>query len=313
MSYRNHEPEERRISFTRIAILAVIVIAVGLVIFYWSYRTVGAGEIGIVTDWGAPKYQVGEGLTIINPLWQDLIKMDIKTQRVDQDASAASKDLQNVATNLAVNYHLDAGKTFNLYKTIGLDYKNRVIVPAVQETVKQMTAKYTANQVVTQRDLLKNDIQTALEARLSPVGIMVENVNIINVEFSKSFNDAIEATSTVRQNELKAQNQLNVIRIEAQTKVVQAQANYNATVTNANAQKDKAIIEAQGQEEAIKTISKALQENPEYILYLQSQRWNGQLPMFAGEGGMSSVILNSDTLKDFRGNLTAPAINATLS
>jgi regulator of protease activity HflC (stomatin/prohibitin superfamily) len=312
MSYRNHN-EGRHIPFRGIIILAAIIIVVAIIIFMWSYRTVGAGEIGIVTDWGAPKYQVGEGLTIINPLWQDLIKMDIKTQRVDQDASAATKDLQNVATKIAVNYHLDPSKTFELYQTVGLDYKNRLIVPAVQETVKQITAKYTASQVVTMREQLKTEIEDALENRLSPKGIMVETVNIINVDFSQSFNDAIEATSTVRQNELKAQNQLNVIRIEAQQKVVQAEANYNATVTNAQAIADKAKIEAAGQEEAIKTISTALKENPEYILYLQSQRWNGQLPMFAGENGMSSVILNSDTLKEFRGNVTAPAINATLS
>ncbi len=316
MSYRNFpEGERRRISPLRLIILAAIIIVVGLTIFYWSYRTVGAGEIGIVTDWGAPIRQVGEGLTVINPLWQDLVRMDIKTQLVSQKATAASGDLQNVVMDLGVNYHLDPSKTFALYKEIGLDYKNRIIIPAIQETVKQVTAKHTASQIVTQREILKTEIQSALDTRLAAKGIIMEAVNILNIDFSKSFNEAIEATTTAKQNELKEKNLLNVVQIQSQQKVVQAQANYNATVTNAKAQADKLEIEATGQADAIKVITNILKDNPEYILYLQSQRWNGQLPLLGGgdNSGMSGVILNSDILKQYTGNLTAPAINSTLS
>lgn len=311
MSYN----EPRRINPLAILILAAVIIVIVVILFMVSYRTVGAGEIGIVTEWGAPKYQVGEGLTIVNPLWGDLIKMDVKTQRVDQKATAASGDLQNVAMELAVNYHLDSGKTFELYKTIGLDYKNRVIIPAVQEITKQVTAKHTAQQIVVQREQVKLEIQTALDQRLAPKGIIIENVNILNLDFSASFNEAIEATTTQKQNELKEKNILSVVTIQQQQKKVQAEANYNVTVTNAQAIADKAEIEATGQANAITTVTETLKNNPEYILYLQSLRWNGQLPMINGESGngLASIILNSDTLKDLRGNVSAPAINATLS
>lgn len=312
MSYN----ERRRINPLVIIILAAIVIVAVVILFMISYRTVGAGEIGIVTEWGKPVYQVGEGLTIINPIWGDLIKMDIKTQRVDQKATAASGDLQNVVMELAVNYHLDSSKTFNLYQTIGLDYKNRVIVPAVQEIVKQVTAKHTAQQIVTQREEIKIEIQNALDKRLAVRGIVVENVNIINVDFSASFNEAIEATTTQKQNELKEKNILSVVMIQQQQKKIQAEANYNVTVTNAKALADKNVIEATGQADAITKVTETLKDNPEYILYLQSQRWNGQLPMINGGGetsdGLANIILDSDTLKDLRGNVTAPSANATL-
>lgn len=300
MSYDN----DRRIGPLGIVIIAVVAIIIALAVFYWCYRTVGTGEVGIVTVWGSATKQVGEGLTTVNPLWEDLVKIDVKTQRIDQTATAATKDIQNVKANVAVIYHLDTSKTLDLYKEIGLGYKDRVIVPAVQEIVKQVTAKYTASQIVTQREQLKNEIQTLLEQRLGPLGIVIESVNILNIDFSDSFNAAIEETTTRKQKELVEQNQLNIVRIQSQQKVVQAQANYNATITNAQAEADKLKIEAQGTENAIKTISTALKDNPNYLSYYGIQKWNGVLPLFGTGSEGSGLILNSDIINKAMGNQT---------
>jgi len=302
------------VSVLGILIVAVVAIILGIVLFNWSYRTVGAGEVGIVLEWNAPKYQVGEGLQIINPIVQSLAVMNVKTQLVTVDAAAASRDLQNVVANIALNYRLDSSKALEIYKTVGTNYPSVLIAPAIQEVVKQVTAGYTASELVTKRDAVKTQIQDTLKDRLKSRGIIVEQVNIVNIEFSKQFTDAIEQSVVVKQKEQQAQNQLRVTQIEAQKQVIESQAAYNATIINAKANADKVMINANATANSIKLINLAIKENPKYMDFIQSNRWNGQLPMIIGgeaaTNGIGGIILDSKTLNEYSGNKSAP-VNVT--
>lgn len=273
---------------------AIIIAIIAIVIFAWmGMRTVATGEVGIKTEFNNAKEQVGPGLHIINPFTEAIVVMDVKTQKITEDAAAASKDLQNVATTVAVNYQLDPAKTFHIFQTIGLDYNNRITVPAIQEVVKQVTAQYKAADLINQREQVKVKIQAALEQRLDPLGIDVTAVSITNFDFSPEFDAIIEKTAQAQQNEQLAQNQLRVTMIEAQKKIVEAEAQKNATIAQSEGISEGTIIRATGDAEAIAKIQQALLNSTDYINYLSVLQWNGMLPLFGqgpSNGGMDMIF-----------------------
>jgi len=134
----------------------------------------------------------GEGLYWRWPFIERVIKMDIKIQKEQVEAAAASKDLQTVHSIVALNFHIDKDKVAKLYQEIGVDYKERIIDPVIQESVKAVTAIFTAEELVTKREIVKEDIKNLLKEKLPVRGINIDEFNIVNFEFSKNFNEAIE-------------------------------------------------------------------------------------------------------------------------
>lgn len=243
------------------AIIGGIVGLVVLVILLSSLGTVGAGERGIKTRFSAVTNKVlGEGLYFKMPFIENVIVVDVKTQKEESDASAASKDLQTVNSKVALNYSVRPDAVAKLYQDVGIDYKIRLIDPAIQESVKASTAKFTAEELITKREEVKEDIKIAITQRLSNNGILVENFSIINFDFSKSFNEAIEAKVTAEQNALAAKNKLAQVQYEAQ----------------------QAIEAAKGKAEAIRVESQALSSNPAIIQLRAIEKWNGVLPTVTG-------------------------------
>ena len=173
-----------------------------------------------------------------------------------------------------VNYHPDKERVHVLFKEIGLDYENRVIQPAIEETVKQVTANYNAEELITKRPLVKSDIETAIRDRLNQFDIVTEVISITDFEFSILFNKAIESKVEAEQNALRAENDLRRIQVEAQQHEATAEG-----IANAN------IAEARGEAEAIAIINQALAQNPNYLEWLKTQAWDGKLPLVVGEGG----------------------------
>ena len=182
--------------------------------------------------------------------------------------------MQTVETTVTVNYHPDKEQVHNLYKNLGLDYENRVIQPAIEETVKQVTANYNAEELITKRPLVKQDIEFSIRERLNQFNVVTEVISITDFEFSALFASAIESKVEAEQNALRAENDLKRIEVEAR----QAEANAIG-LANAN------IAEARGEAEAIAIINKALAENPNYLDWLKTQAWDGKLPLVVGEGG----------------------------
>ncbi len=159
---------------------------------------------------------------------QQIVKIDVRVHKSQTDAAAASKDLQDTHSTIAVNYHILPEKANWVYQNIGTQYKERIIDPAVQEVVKAVTAKYTAVMLITQREMVRYEIRTLLKERLIAYNIVVDDFSIVNFKFSQQFAQAIEAKQTAEQLALKAQRDLERIKIEAEQKITQARAEAEA-------------------------------------------------------------------------------------
>jgi len=257
-----------------IAILLLIVIGV---VASASVKIVDAGNRGVLLHWNAVDLSappLDEGIHFLVPFQDDIVQMEVRTLKYDKDTRSASKDLQSVETTVTVNYHPDKERVHVLFKEIGLDYENRVIQPAIEETVKQVTANYNAEELITKRPLVKSDIEEAIRDRLNQFDIVTEVISITDFEFSVLFNKAIESKVEAEQNALRAENDLRRIQVEAQQHEATAEG-----LAAAN------IAEARGEAEAIAIINQALAQNPNYFEWLKIQAWDGKLPLVVGEGG----------------------------
>ncbi|MCE2498415.1 MAG: prohibitin family protein [Nitrosopumilaceae archaeon] len=259
-----------------VAIGIIILIIIGVVAFA-SVKIVDAGHRGVLLHWNAVDLTappLDEGLHFVVPFQDDVVTIEVRTLKYEKESRSASKDLQTVETTVTVNYHPDKEKIHTLYKDLGLDYEDRVIQPAIEETVKQVTANYNAEELITKRPLVKQDIESSIRERLSQFHVVTEVISITDFEFSPLFAQAIEAKVEAEQKALKAENDLRRIEVEAKQREANA-----VGLANAN------IAEAKGEAEAISIINQALAENPNYLEWLKTQAWDGKLPLVVGEGG----------------------------
>jgi regulator of protease activity HflC (stomatin/prohibitin superfamily) len=247
------------------ALIAGIIILLLLMFLIGSpIGTVGAGERGVQLRFDAVTGNVlGEGLYFRWPLIERVIKLDIKVQKEQVDATAASKDLQTVNSNVALNFHLNPDTVATIYQEVGVDYKTRIIDPTLQEAVKAVSAKFTAEELITRRESVRDEVKVLLHTKLDPRGIVVDEFNIVNFGFSSAFNSAIEAKVTAEQSALAAKNKLEQIKFEA----------------------DQRIAEALGKAEAIRVESNALRSNPQILELRALEKWDGVLPQVTGAGG----------------------------
>jgi regulator of protease activity HflC (stomatin/prohibitin superfamily) len=206
--------------------------------------------------------------------------LEVRTLKFIKATSAASKDLQTVSTEITVNYNPQPERVHYLYKEVGLDYENRVISPTVEEVVKQVTANYNAEELITKRPQVKADITEQISARLGDFNIETQIVSITDFQFSALFAQAIESKVEAEQKAFKAENDLKRIEVEARQHEAQA-----IGIAQAN------IAEASGEAEAIRIINNALSNNPHYLEWLKTQQWDGKLPLVVGEGGTPFIAI----------------------
>ncbi len=257
-----------------IGIVALIVIGV---IAAASVQIVDAGHRGVLLHWNAVDVTsppLDEGLHFVVPFQDQVVNMEVRTLKFVKSTSSASQDLQTVSTEVTVNYHPAPNSINTLYKQVGLDYQNRIITPAVEEVVKQVTANYNAEELITKRPLVKSDIETEISIRLNQFNIVTEVISITDFQFSALFSSAIESKVEAEQKAQKAENDLIRIEVEARQRAAQAEG-----LAAAN------IAQAQGEAEAIRIINEALANNPNYLEWLKTQIWDGKLPLVVGSGG----------------------------
>ena len=251
-------------------IMPVVGLVVLVVIAFNSFQVVGAGERGVVfSKFGGVQEGVrGEGLQLKIPFIHTIITVDVRIQKSETDASASSKDLQTVHSRIALNYHIAPDEAARIYQEVGTLYKERLIDPSVQEAVKAATAQFTAEELITRRAEVSSLIKEMLAERLVPRNIVVDEFNIVDFNFSDVFNQAIEAKQTAEQEALKAQRDLERIKIEAEQKVTAATA------------------EADSQRLQRETITESL-------LQLRAiEKWDGVLPQVTG-GAVPFIDLNA--------------------
>lgn len=223
-----------------------------------STVTIKAGHRGIILKLGAVDRVLDEGFNFKKPFIEKVEKIEVRTTKEEIQANSSSKDLQAVSAVIALNFHLQPESVGQLWSSVGGEYKTRIIDPAIQEAVKSATAKYTAEELITKRQQVKDDIKLALSERLIKEFILVDEVSIVNFDFSNSFNTAIEAKVTAEQDALAAKNKLEQVKFEADQRVAQAQAEAEAIRIQAQA------IQNQG--------------GAEYVQLQAIEKWNGVLP-----------------------------------
>src|SRR5688572_20344293 len=271
-------------SLVRIVIPVIIGIIIVSIIAVSSVRIVDAGHRGILVQFGDvdTDSSLDEGIHFVVPFRDSVVQMEVRTQKIVESATSASKDLQDVSTQVALNYHVNPDRAQVLYQQLGPDYSNRVIVPAIQESVKQVTARFNAEELITNRETVKNQIEEQIKARLAPYNVVVDALSITEFAFSPQFTRAVEAKVAAQQSALQAQNELRRIQIEAQQNEAQAIGEQKANIARAEGIKQSNVLQAEGEAQAITIIDKQLRNNPTYLEWLISTRWDGKLPLVTG-------------------------------
>lgn len=240
-----------------------------LVLVFGCFRTIGAGEIGIVTRVGEVNRVAESGLMIKIPFVEQVIKMDTRIQKKEAKSSAVTKDLQDVEATLALNFSINKETALKLYKEVGVNYEQNIIEPVLHESFKAGTAKYTAEGLITNRAEAKEEVLAVVKERLEPYGIVITDLNIVNLDFSAAFNQAIEEKAIAQQQVEKAKQELEKAKVEAEKQVTEAKA------------------EAEAQRLQQQTLTD-LMVKKQFI-----EKWSGQLPEYVGDGTWLKAILGN--------------------
>ena len=254
---------------------AVVTIIVIIVILAESVVIVEAGHRGVVLYLGAVENRVlGEGVHFIAPFLEQVVPMEVRTQKFQAEASAASNDLQEVQTVIALNYRIDPTEANKIYQILGVNYADRVISPTIQEAVKASVAKFNAEELITKRATAKSVIANAIRSTLAANDIQSQNVFITDFKFSEAFATQIEQKVVAFQKYLTELNNLRSVSVVANQSVAQAEGQARATAARAT-----------GESQAIKIITSQLRESPEYLQWQAISKWNGQMPYALGSSG----------------------------
>ncbi len=241
---------------------------------------VPSGNRGVLLRFGAAYGDLTEGIHLITPGMDSTVLMETRTQKEESKATAASRDLQTVTTSLALNFHVDPSRIASIYRNVGTEYNNRIIDPAVQESLKTVTAKYTAEELIKNRSQVKAEVEQDITARLKAYDIIVEpaGLSITNFDFSPEFNRAIEAKQVAQQEAEKQKYVLQQATLQKQTDVTKAEGTAQAAKLNA---------------ESLKVQGGALVIAREWI-----EKWDGRLPSVSAGGGSGAggMILDLSSL-----------------
>jgi regulator of protease activity HflC (stomatin/prohibitin superfamily) len=259
-----------------------ILVLIGLIIVVTamnSFAVVTPGHTGVVVTMGRVNEGVlPEGMHAKIPFVQQVVMIDNRIRKLEVNTEAFSKDLQSVKTVLAINYRVDPAKSDSIYKNIGADYESVLVVPAVNEVLKAITATYTAEQSVTNRGLISERLVNGLNDKLHGIGLYITDVNIIDFDFSEAFITAIEEKQVAQQKLLKAET-------EKQT-----------AITNAQAEAESTKIRAEAEAEANRLINESLSD--QIIENKKIEKWDGQLPKVTGSNGSLVDVGNLDHSAD---------------
>jgi regulator of protease activity HflC (stomatin/prohibitin superfamily) len=239
-----------------------------LILILWSVYFIAPGTRGVVITMGSVGKEVrGEGVTFAVPIIQTIKRIDVKVQKAQTEADASSKDLQQTHSTIALNYHLDPSKVNILYQHIGTEFKDRIIDPTVQEVLKAVTARYAAVDLIQKREIVSLETKQHLKDRLLAYYIIVDDFSIINFRFSKNFTDSVEAKQTAEQLALKARNDLERIKTEAEQ-----------TIASAKAEAESLRLRKEN-------------TTPLLVQLAAIQKWDGKLPKVTG-GAIPFIDIN---------------------
>lgn len=259
---------------SKVAVFVVSFIAIAVLLLVLSLRTfviVDSGKIGVVAHFGAVQdVLLPEGMHAVNPFNTKVIQLDVRIQKMEAEATASSRDLQPVTSRVALNFYLSKEKANIIFRDLGMNYQQTIIAPVIQESIKSAAARYTAEELITKRPEVKEDVYQYIKKRLNRNHIIVTDFSIVDFNFSEEFNTAIELKQIAEQKALTARNDLERIRTEA----------------------EQVRVRAKGQADAQRLLQAALSDD---LLRLKAiEKWDGKLPIVSSEGetfvDMASIL-----------------------
>lgn len=251
----------------------VLLILLLLACTFRPYVVVPAGHRGVVFNEfeGVQGQTLAEGFHFITPYVDHVYNLSVRVEKASFKASASSKDLQQVNTEIAINYHLDPATVSYVYQEIGEDYMGKLIEPSVQESIKAVTAEYNATDLIAKRPAVKHKAQEIVTRRLAKFHILVDDFSITDFKFSPEFERAIEAKQVAEQEALQKNYELQKARKDAEIAVTRAEGEKKAT-----------IAQAQAQSEQQRLLQLTITDK---VLQLKRvEKWDGTLPRVIGQG-----------------------------
>ncbi len=232
----------------------------GLVGFIFaSFTIISAGHQGVQTTLGEVNMQtLGEGFHFVNPI-SNVNSVDVRVVKADlKNANASTRDMQSVHTDIVVNYRLDGAKIAHMYKEYGLALEDKILLPATNEAFKAVTARYDSEELITKRSEVSNAIHETIQEKVSKYGLIINETSLVNFGFSAQYEAAIEQKVIATQQKLKAEQDLERIKVES----------------------DQRIAKAKGEAESIRIQAQAIQQQggKEYVELKRIEKWNGELP-----------------------------------
>lgn len=270
-------------------ILALFIIAVILS----GIVTVPAGSYGLLMQGGEPIRTWKPGFHFKIPFIQGLELMNVQIQKAESIESTGTSDLQAVFTTVALNFRLNPDMVIDTFSDFRHEYKNTIIKPSIEESLKATTAHYTAEELITRRADVKSTLDEIMADRLENVKgkqyFIFVAVSLTDFQFNENFQDAIESKVEQEQAALEAINKLKEIEAQAQQKVIQANAQKQADIAQAEGQAIATVLKAEAEANAtrlraealayqIQLVNERIAKNPYYIQYEWIQSWDGQLP-----------------------------------
>ena len=299
---KNINADGGKAAFSAFSVIA-FVLAVGTCIGA-CVKVVPTGHTGVVTTFGKVEDITYEaGINFVAP-WKKVINMDNRTQKSSLSLNCFSSDIQEVTLTYTVNYQIDKANAQKIYKTIGVDYFEKVVQPKILEAVKGVFAQYNAETLIASRGILSSEIEQILSKSLEQYNVQLVSTSIEDIDFTDSFTDAVEAKQVAEQNKLRAQTEQEQAIIEAKANAekvtIAADAEAKAQIIAAQADAEVAKIgadaaEYQGQKDAaiMSNLGAMLQQYPELVDYYYVTNWNGELPeTYLGENAHTIMELN---------------------
>lgn len=245
---------------SRFAIMSVIgAIIIGTIL--GSFVIISAGHQGVQTTLGEVNMQtLNEGLHFVNPI-SNVSEVNVRVTKADlKNANAGTKDLQIVHTDIVVNYRLDGNKVAHVYKEFGLELEDKILMPAVNESFKAVTAHYNSEELITKRDEVSRTIHETLQDKVAKYGLEISEISLVNFGFSAEYQAAVEQKVIATQQKLKAEQDLSRIQVESEQRIAKAKGEAEAIRIQANA------IQSQG--------------GKDYVQLQAIAKWNGELPTY---------------------------------
>lgn len=224
-----------------------------------TFTVISAGHQGVQVTLGEVNMQtLGEGFHFVNPI-SNIYSVDVRVVKADlKNANASTRDMQSVHTDIVVNYRLDGAKVAHVYKEFGLSLEDKILLPATNEAFKAVTARYDSEELITKRSEVSQAIHETIQDKVAKYGLIINETSLVNFGFSAQYEAAIEQKVIATQQKLKAEQDLERIKVES----------------------DQRIAKAKGEAEAIRIQAQAIQQQggKEYVELKRIEKWNGELP-----------------------------------